>query len=134
MRIFYSKEAMIPELLSLWGSYDLALQGFVKQRHPLRPSMYRLFVNKNGHVYKALAVNNQDNMTKDSKLHKLLLQLIEDAHNKSKAATHQRLKSEGRPAYSAHIVGGDIHGFGGARHSISVGRAPKRHSVFQTMD
>ena len=30
MRIFYSKEAMIPELLSLWGSYDLALQGFVK--------------------------------------------------------------------------------------------------------
>ena len=94
VRIFYSKETMIPELLCLWGSTDLAVQGFVRQRHPMRPSIYRVFVNRNGHVYKAVAVNNQENITKESKIHKILLQLIEDAHNKSKKTPHKRQKSE----------------------------------------
>lgn len=30
MRIFYSKEALFPELLSLWGVCDLAVQTFVR--------------------------------------------------------------------------------------------------------
>ena len=85
--------------------------------------MHRLFVNKNGHVYKAVSINNQENMNKDSKLYKLLLQLIEDAHNKSIDKNHHRHKSETRN--HPQIVGGDLFGYGGPRHSISVGRMPR---------
>jgi hypothetical protein len=30
IKLYYSRETLIAELLSFWGSYDLALQSFVK--------------------------------------------------------------------------------------------------------
>ena len=30
IKLYYSRETLIAELLGFWGSYDLALQGFVK--------------------------------------------------------------------------------------------------------
>ena len=56
------------DILAYWGSGDLAVQMFVKQKH-MRPSIYRYYM-KNGHVYKAMAISNQENMNKDSRLYK----------------------------------------------------------------
>ena len=101
----------------------------------MRPSIYRVFVNRNGHVYKAVAVNNQENITKESKIHKILLQLIEDAHNKSKKTPHKRQKSEAMNGSNPQIVGGDTLALGGQRHSISLARiGMHRGSILTTMD
>ena len=80
VKLYYSRESLIADLLSFWGSFDLALQSFVKQKHPLRPSIHRFYVNKNGNVYKAVAITNQENVTKDHKMYKTLLQLIEETN------------------------------------------------------
>jgi hypothetical protein len=67
---------MVADLLNFWGSFDLALQMFVKQKHPFRPCIHRCYVNKNGHVYKAVAINNQDNVNKEHKFYRFLLLAI----------------------------------------------------------
>ena len=39
-----------------------------------------MYINKNGNVYKALAINNQENVTKDHRFYKTLLELIAETH------------------------------------------------------
>jgi hypothetical protein len=80
IKLYYSRETLIAELLGFWGSYDLALQGFVKQKHPFRPSIFRCFINKNGNVYKATAINNQENFDKDSFIYNRLIQSIRETN------------------------------------------------------
>ncbi|TNV87812.1 hypothetical protein FGO68_gene7175 [Halteria grandinella] len=102
IKLYYSRESLIADLLSFWGSFDLALQMFVKQKHPFRPSIHRCYVNKNGSVYKAMAINNQENITKDHKFYGFLKQMIEDGYNKahnksmSKSQSHARQPSESK--------------------------------------
>lgn len=88
IKLYYSRETLIAELLGFWGSYDIAVQAFIKQKHPFRPSLYRCYMNKNGSVYKAVAINNQENVTKDSKFYQSLLQLISDTNQQSKKKIH----------------------------------------------
>jgi hypothetical protein len=78
IKIYYSRETAFAELLSFWGGYDLALQGFVKSKHPFRPSVYRCYMNKNGNVYKSVAINNQETVNKDSKFYHQLLAIISE--------------------------------------------------------
>lgn len=57
-RLYYSRESVVADLLSFWGSFDLALQMFVRQKHPFRPSIHRLYAGKNGNVFRAVAIGN----------------------------------------------------------------------------
>jgi len=68
------------DLMSYWGSYDMAVQIFIKQKH-LRPSVLRYYM-KNGNVCKAVAISNQENLTKDSRLYKNMLLMISDYYSK----------------------------------------------------
>lgn len=79
-KLYYSSQTLFGELLSFWGGYDLALQAFVKSKHPFRPSIYRFYMNKNGNVYKAVAINNQETVNKDSKFYQQLLSRISDCN------------------------------------------------------
>ena len=76
IRIYYSKDSLIADLMSYWGVYDMAIQQFVKQKH-LRPSIYRYYM-KNGNVYKAVCISNQENLTKETRLYKTILGLVYD--------------------------------------------------------
>lgn len=40
-------------------------------------------MNKNGHLYKAVAINNQENINKDHKFYLFLKAMIEDGYNKA---------------------------------------------------
>jgi len=80
IKLYYSSQTLFAELLSFWGGFDLALQGFVKSKHPFRPSVYRCYVNKNGNVYKSMSINNQETVNKDSKFYQSLMSLIAESN------------------------------------------------------
>eukprot|EP00347_Sterkiella_histriomuscorum_P000612 403375175 len=91
IRVYYSKDSLIGDLMSFWGTYDMAIQQFVKQKH-LRPSIYRYYM-KNGNVYKAVSISNQENLTKDTRMYKNLLGMVFDQFQKTKKSASQRPKS-----------------------------------------
>ena len=53
--------------MNYWGTRDLALQLFVRQRHPLRPQIYRYYMRQ-GNVYKATVIANQTESKEDHRL------------------------------------------------------------------
>jgi hypothetical protein len=53
-KIFFSKEALLSEMMTLWGHCDMAVQAFVRQKHLSRgASIIRYQVNSKGLLYKA---------------------------------------------------------------------------------
>ena len=54
IRIYFSRETLMQDLLMLWGNADIAVQLYIKQKHLVRgASMLRYHANKSGNVYKA---------------------------------------------------------------------------------
>lgn len=77
IRVYYSKESLISDLMSMWGVQDMAIQQYVKQKH-LRPSIYRYYMKNGGNVYKAVSISNQENLTRETRVYKTMLGLVYD--------------------------------------------------------
>lgn len=74
IKLYYSRESMMADLMSYWGTYNLALQIYIKQKY-MRPYIHRYYM-KNNNVYKAVCINNQDNMSKEGRFYKNMLSII----------------------------------------------------------
>lgn len=77
------------DILGYWGTGDFAVQIFVKQRH-MRPYIYRYYV-KNGNVAKAVSINNQENMTKETRLYQSMIAMIQEHRTKP---TGEKIRSK----------------------------------------
>jgi hypothetical protein len=39
IKLFYTVEALMQEVIQLWGSKNMIIQPFIKQKHPLKPAI-----------------------------------------------------------------------------------------------
>ena len=81
LKVYYGKDALMADLMNYWGSVDMAIQIFVKQKH-LRPSIYRYYM-KNGNVCKAYAICNHVNINRQSNVYAMIMHLIKEWQQKS---------------------------------------------------
>lgn len=59
VKIYFSKEPMLQDAMLMWGSGDMAIQRFVKQRHLNRgASLLRYHANRSGGIFKASVLNS----------------------------------------------------------------------------
>ena len=60
IKLYYSKELMMADLISFWGTYNFVLQIYVKQKN-MRSYIHRYYM-KNSNVYKAVCITNKDKL------------------------------------------------------------------------
>ena len=59
VKVYYSKDIMLQDVMGMWGSVDIAVQLFVKQKHLSRgAAILRYHANRSGHVHKATVLTN----------------------------------------------------------------------------
>jgi hypothetical protein len=59
---------MMQEAVGMWGSCDMAVQLFIKQKHINRSaSIMRYHTNKSGHVYRSTVINAKNQFDKFEK-------------------------------------------------------------------
>ena len=72
-KIYFNINAVMSDVVHHWGSHDLIIQPFIRQKHIIKPSLLEYHMKSYNGVYKANTVINKTHLDKNCSFYERLI-------------------------------------------------------------